>query len=319
VSLTAALPYGQTLDYWWEKLDGHPARRRFMTIKALEVAAFASNGRHNARVSEGADAIVFPTVREPEPWPSDPRLAVVVPIHARSAADARMAQRLVERIRAQTLAPAQIIVVDDASPWSVELAAEVIRLPANRGPAHARNVGIHRALAASPAAVALTDMDCVPTVGWLQAAAAHFAEHPLAHGISGRTDAYDQSWLGRYHELNGTLNGRSLGDGLLYGPTCNLVLRAEVCRDVAFDESFPTAAAEDIDFCLRARLRGWRFEHAAAVRVAHDFGYDGLSKPRKLNRIWRQFRRYAGGERRLLSAHPGYGRLFEVSEEIVGG
>ena len=84
-----------------------------------------------------------------------------------------------------------------------------------------------------------------------------------------------------------------------------------------FDPSFPTAAAEDIDFCLRALRQGWSIAHCPQMRVDHDFGYDGLSRRARLRRLWRQFRRYAQGERRLLQAHPGYGALFEASTEIA--
>ncbi len=317
MSLVSVLPYGETLDYWWEKLAGQPHRRRFMAVKLLEVAAFVPNGRHNARLARDAHPITLPPVRGPLAWPSGGRIAVVVPVYARAASDLRMAERLAARLKEQSCLASSVIFVDDASPMPLELDADVVRLDVNGGPAHARNVGIRHALETQPDAIALTDMDCIPDLDWVAAIGRHFAREPGTHILSGRTDAYDRCWLGRYHEVNGTLNGRRLDDGLLYGPSCNLALRAEVCREVEFDASFPTAAAEDIDLCLRARRRGWRIEHSPEMKVRHDFGYDELPQLARMGRVWRQFRRYAKGERRLLRAHPGYGWLFEASQEIA--
>ena len=89
-----------------------------------------------------------------------------------------------------------------------------------------------------------------------------------------------------------------------------------MAREIVFDESFPAAAAEDIDLCHRADLTGWRIMHCEQARVAHDFGYDALSAPLALRRMWRAFRRYARGERLLLEKHPAYFHVFAGSKEI---
>ena len=57
----------------------------------------------------------------------------------------------------------------------------------------------------------------------------------------------------------GALNGRWALPGhqeLIYGPSCNLGVRAEVLAQVRFDERFPAAAGEDYDFCHRLRRFG---------------------------------------------------------------
>ena len=40
MSVISVLPYGATLDHWWEALRGEPGRLRFMAWKMVEVVAF---------------------------------------------------------------------------------------------------------------------------------------------------------------------------------------------------------------------------------------------------------------------------------------
>jgi hypothetical protein len=88
-----------------------------------------------------------------------------------------------------------------------------------------------------------------------------------------------------YHDVCGTLNGRRLEDGsLLYGCTCNLSVDIGAA-DLDFDASFPAAAFEDVEFCVRARKRGISLVYTPTAVVAHHYtgGLWGL---------YRQFRRY---------------------------
>ena len=99
---------------------------------------------------------------------------------------------------------------------------------------------------------------------------------------------------GMYHDLCGTLNGRRLADGsLLYGCTCNLSVDVAVA-DIAFDASFPAAAFEDVELCVRARKRGISLAYAEGAVVSHDYtgGLCGL---------FRQFRRYGMYEAQVSS------------------
>ncbi len=50
--------------------------------------------------------------------------------------------------------------------------------------------------------------------------------------------------------------------------------------------------------------------------MSHDFGYDDAGVARSLVRFWRQFRRYARGERLLLEKHPTYFAAFKGSNEV---
>ena len=83
---------------------------------------------------------------------------------------------------------------------------------------------------------------------------------------------------GLYHDVFGTLNGRSLPDGsILYGCTCNLSIKLDEVA-LEFDESFPLAAFEDIELCIRARKQGIQlnYEPAAIVEHVYDTSLQGL-------------------------------------------
>lgn len=58
--------------------------------------------------------------------------------------------------------------------------------------------------------------------------------------LAGRTmAACPNTYVGLYHDVCGTLNGRRRGDGtLLYGCTCNLSIDLDYCSQ-DFDQSFP--------------------------------------------------------------------------------
>lgn len=199
----------------------------------------------------------------------------------------------------------RVLVVDDGSPVPLPPlpgGVEVIPSPGNAGPAAARNRGIERALALGARFVVFTDHDCVCDPGWARALiGALEAGHVAASGV---TRALGRTWLDRYQDFAGALNGRWAlpgHDSLLYGPSCNLAVRADVLADVHFDERFPTAAGEDYDFCHRLRCRGTIALVPAAV-VRHDFGYAGTL--RGLGRFLRQVRRYGAADALLWDKHP---------------
>lgn len=228
----------------------------------------------------------------------------VVPVHLRSTRDAAWLARGVEAL-AREPAVGRIVVVDDASPVPpppLPRQAEVIALARNAGPASARNRGIERALTLGADAVLFTDHDCVCEPGWAGALVAALAAGHA--GASGVTRALGRTLLDRYQDFAGAMNGRwalpSHG-ALLYGPSCNLAVRAEALAAVRFDEGFPSAAGEDLDFCHRLRRLGTiAFVPGAVVR--HDFGYNGTL--RGLGRFLGQIRRYASADPLLWEKHP---------------
>ncbi|MCB1048443.1 MAG: glycosyltransferase [Calditrichaeota bacterium] len=320
MSAISVLPYAATLEHWWEQLRGESGRLRFMAWKVLEVVAFCGvwPRARSSRTNQTPTAWLPPPSRPNNAVGAAPSVVVVVPARIQTASDATRLQSLLVALASQTRW-AHVVVVDDASPrWPQTQNAEVIRLPHNNGPAAARNRGLQRALELSAEIVAFTDADCVPDSAWIEKIIQAFHLDRSAHAISGATLSKDQSWLGRYHERNGTLNGRRLAGSecLLYGPTCNLALCADLAAVLRFDESFPFAAAEDIDFCCRAIMTGWQIRHSTHAVVWHDFGYDQQGVVGRLERFWKQFRKYGHGERVLLQKQPDYPRLFAFSQEI---
>lgn len=319
MSCLTLFPYGQTLDYWWEALRGEPARLRFLATKAVELHAFRHNFRRNRQRTRPPSPPSFSCREDRNDVGPDARVAVVVPAYVRTAEHATMLAALCQAMASQTRSH-QLIVVDDGSPRPIRLPGPVTvhRLEGNCGPAAARNRGIALGLADGAEVIALSDADCRPQPGWLEALVAAFVADPQAHLLSGTTQSRDRRWLGRYHDRNGTLNGRRLTEGsnLLYGPTCNLAGCRAVFEALRFDEAFPSAAAEDIEFCYRANRLGYRIAHCAGAVVEHDFGYDRLPPHRAWARFYRQFRRYADGEPLLLERHPDYLAAFTCSVEI---
>lgn len=319
MSCLTLFPYGHTLEYWWEELRGEPNRIRFLITKAVELHAFRHNFRRNRTLPRPAGSPVFCYRRGDNGISPQAKVAVVVPVYVRNPAQVAMLKELCIALQRQTRTH-KVIIIDDASPIPLLFPNQVAvcRQTDNRGPAAARNRGIAMALAEGMEVIALTDLDCRPSPIWLDSFVEAFIEAPDVHLLSGNTQSYDGGWLGRYHDRNGTLNGRQIkgSDALLYGPTCNLAGCAAVFSELRFDEGFPNAAAEDIEFCYRANLNGYRIGHCRTAVVEHDFGYRGMPFHRALQHFWRQFRRYADGEPLLMDRHPDYLSAFVNSIEI---
>ncbi|MCJ7801562.1 MAG: hypothetical protein MUP82_04305, partial [Candidatus Marinimicrobia bacterium] len=123
--------------------------------------------------------------------------------------------------------------------------------------------------------IAFTDVDCILEKNWVQAIVDAYQQDPGFHILSGNTLSFDRGWLGIYHEINGTLNGRKfIGlDRLLYGATANLAITATVAKNVRFNEAFREPACEDVEFCFRANEKGFGIRQVHEMMVEHNYGY----------------------------------------------
>jgi GT2 family glycosyltransferase len=233
-------------------------------------------------------------------------ITVVVPTKDRPEA----LGRCLSALAAQSLAPAEVVVVDDRSADAravARMAATAgrgrVRLVAGqgRGPAAARNLG---ARTASAPVVAFTDDDCRPDPGWLAAVAA--ALEGGADVVAGPTvvgepasSATRAAQVVTNHLLDASLDRRARTVG--FAPTCNLAARAEVLAGLPFDESFPAAAGEDRDWCDRLAAGGTAITYVPGMLVRHHPELD-------LRRFWRQQVRYGEGAHRYRAAAGGRAR-----------
>ena len=222
---------------------------------------------------------------------TEPQVTVVVPSRDRPEALAACLAALAD----QTLPDVEVVVVDDASRDRAAVAAVAaeagVRLVRadGRGPAAARNRG---AADASSPLLAFTDDDCRPDPGWL-AALVHRLDDGAAVVAGPTRNARPGDPLAAAsqavtnHLVDSTLDAGTVA----FAPTSNLAMRAEVHRDLPFDETFPLAAGEDRDWCARVVASGRRIEFEPTAVVDH---HQDLT----LARFWRQHQRYGRGAHR---------------------
>ncbi len=196
-------------------------------------------------------------------------VTVVVPVRDRPA----QLDRLLHAVSRQGLA---CIVVDDASvdAGAIKEVAErwgaaFVGLPANVGPAGARNAGL---AAVETALVAFVDSDCVPPAGWLEPLLGHF-DDPLVAAVAPRIVRAGAPR--RYESRRGSLDRGDregpvcAGSRISFVPSAALVVRAGLA---AGPELFDPAlrGGEDVDLVWRLGEAGWDVRYVPSSTVAHD-------------------------------------------------
>jgi glycosyltransferase involved in cell wall biosynthesis len=197
------------------------------------------------------------------------RVSVIVPTRDRPEA----LGACLAALAAQTAVDLEVIVVDDGSRRPADVAAVVARHPTARllpgagtGPAAARNTG---AAAARGEVLCFTDDDCVPYADWAELLAAEIDGG--ADAAAGRTLSSGGA-LADAAELIAHVPARvAARDGmrLVFAPSNNLGCSKRVWNAVRFDESYPSAAAEDRDWCARLAAAGHTLLLASEARVVH--------------------------------------------------
>jgi GT2 family glycosyltransferase len=192
------------------------------------------------------------------------RITVVVPTRDRP----RQLARCLRALGCPGADGVEIVVVDDGSTRAAEVAASadaagarLVRLD-GRGPAAARNAG---ARAATADVVLFVDDDCVPATMWAATLAAAVLRAPgvvVGGAVEVSTDA--GVWPRASEALARTTER---GSGLLR--TSNLGCRRSLLLDLPFDETFPAAAGEDRDWCIRAVRAGATLVREPAAIVEH--------------------------------------------------
>jgi len=318
MSSLSNLPYGKILDYWYEKLSGNKNRTKFLLTKCVEFTAFK---RHSSKQNGNNlyQYVDFPQTIA-NTISDKPIVSIVIPTYIRGQKDITHIDNLLKSIENQSIQPNSVIIVDDSSPvkYTFPKKFTVYRQQINSGPAKARNIGKKVALEINSDIIAFTDTDCILSGNWIETIIKSFQNSKDCQILSGNTISYDKNWLGTYHNINGTLNGRKFknSDRLLYGTTANLAVTKEVAQMIDFSEDFPLAAGEDIEFCFRANQEGFAITHVPQMIVLHNYGYtNNLLNNLKL--FCRQFKRYGQGEVTLLQEVPEYYAYFDRTEEII--
>ncbi len=318
MSSLSNLPYGKILDYWFERLKGRKNRYKFVFTKAIEIYAFTRKKANVKRTSKNLQRITA-TKNKDNQIKNSSKIIVVIPAFVKNDFDLNFLRRLIEQLTTQTRKITEILVIDDYSPVNYQLPKSIIKIrqEKNSGPAKARNTGIEIALKHQPDIIAFTDIDCVPDKNWILSIIEKFKTDKSVSIVSGNTKSFNTNWFGKYHELNGTLNGRIFknSDLLLYGTTSNLAITGQVAAKLRFNESFALAAGEDIEFCYNAIKQGFNIKHCNKAIIHHDYGYNG-SLIKNTKKFMKQFSKYAEGEKTLIEIAPDYYEYFNETIEI---
>lgn len=243
----------------------------------LEAAYLALVGR---RPVPGDQAGGLPGSRPPAATSGPgPHVTVVMVTHDRR----ELCRRGVAAIRAQTYAPLDLVVVDNAS--SDGTAADlrrvadeddrvrVVTAAAHLPPAAARN----RAVAASDGdVVAFTDDDCFPTSTWVEALVAGLDAGTAPGIVQGRTIPDPDGWLRPLSRTQWTPAEYGLYE------TANIAYRREVLGEAPFDEGFARRVAdvlgprigrypfgEDTELAWRVKRTGAPSAFSATAVVQH--------------------------------------------------
>ncbi|MBN2482665.1 MAG: glycosyltransferase [Candidatus Omnitrophica bacterium] len=173
----------------------------------------------------------------------------------------------------------EIIVVDDASDCRVEqlisdFAKEFTQVryfsQHHRGPAAARNLGIHQARGRL---IGFVDDDCICRRDWAGKMVTAHGNNPGIAAIGGDTlPAQQRSYVMVGQFLSTCSIEVKIGQGMqaIFFPTCNVSFKKEVFEQARFNEHFPFPGGEDLEFFWRLFKNGKRFLWDQDIIVVHD-------------------------------------------------
>ncbi len=226
-----------------------------------------------------------------------PKFSVVVPACARPEQLAQCLLRLAPGVQTYPAANYEVLVTDDSKDFQVRDLL-IAQFPwaqwwqgPRRGPAANRN---HGAAHAQHDWLAFTDDDCQPEAGWL----AGFAGELAAAGGAALEVLEGRTYADRLRRSLAERSPVNSHGGFFW--SCNLAVRADLFRRLGgFDEGFPHATMEDVDFALRLRAAGAREKFVASAGVCHPWreikGFRGM---------WTAEEKHLASVKYFLQLHP---------------
>jgi GT2 family glycosyltransferase len=245
--------------------------------------------------------------------------ALVIPCYIKTQWDIDCLNRLLDSVKKQTKAFANVYLIDDASPKNyapLHDFVEHIILKKNGGPARARNIGIEMALNIGIDHLLFTDHDCVLDGDWNEQMTS-FLDRTEFAAVGGMTYSWGKTFLDYYHEINGTLAGKWLlpeKKELWYMPSLNFGMKSFAAEEFPFDERFPTAAGEDVDLCLRLRSK-YKIGFCPTAKLWHDYGYKNSISG--FNKFMKLFKKYKSSSATVYEGHTVL--MWDSSESIYKG
>ncbi len=231
----------------------------------------------------------------PRPETGRPRVSIVIPTFN----NLRLTQECIRSIRGSTEVPHELIVVDNGSTdgtpaWARGEGLRVIANPENVGFPGACNQGIR---ASDGEYILLLNNDTQVAPMWLERLIAH-AEADNRVGLVGPSTNFaagcqrvpaayrSREEFRAFAEQVARTNARQSQDATWLVGLCLLIPRRVVDAIGLLDERFGLGNFEDNDYCLRARVAGYRLIWAKDVFIHHE-GHQS-------------FRQLGDGFRRLL-------------------
>ncbi len=315
-----------TIGYWSQKFEKQISEQKkiegFLFTKLLEIGAFNIGNKIGKKPSidmNHVDPLGISKIRSKYPlemksleMDDKKNFAVVAPVYIHDNKGIFFLNRMLDSLGTQTIPPTSIFLIDDCSPIKIKIPNSVkpfthlFSSEHQSGPAHARNVGAEMAIENNSDIIIFADYDMIFPKLWMH----HLQESLKSHFgdiLSGLNLAYGDTWWDWYHDINGSLNGRVYPNhsDLLFATTAALAVKKRVFEKMKFNRIFTDAAGEDIDFCLCAKLKGFKIEILNNLRAYHDYGYLGLVF-KDLETFINRLIRYGISEPTLSLIHPSY-------------
>lgn len=212
---------------------------------------------------------------------SGPQYAVIIPHYN----DAARLEKCLAALMPQIDCAGEVVVADNNS--TMELSALKDAFPGARfvvapiqGAAAARNKGVEETTAPL---LFFIDADCVPDPDWIAVARSVASDADL---VGGRVSTFDETPAPKSgaeaFETVFAFNQRSYVEDKGFSVTANLLTRRDVFDAVG---GFVPGVSEDVDWCHRARDRGFGIVYRDQLAVGHPTRQDMAALLKKWRRL----------------------------------